>query len=382
METENRKLTKQVKDMMKFLSDYGLTWVGDGPNPESLVGEAASLSAEDEVSKSEDTADIEDKSDLWLPDKAVAKAPKPKPSGAANLPHEMEFDMKVLQARIAELNIVAGEGKCDVAKNKKGEFKLAKREYVELGFWKNGFQLNGCPLRSYTVKMNRSFVQDILDGYFPYELKDKYPDGVPFTVLDRTFEKYHRPFSQAGQGRALGVQPGSKIGKSLTDVTAPDVKTSASQQEVDADAFIAKLPKNVIRNGKIVPVRSGVEDMIKGSKEVAPPDVQSNIVRVNATAETSFGVADTQSAVINKDEKTSTLQIRSAESGKTFIMKFPYSTTVTQVLDRLIQEADIVSDSDYQLQTTFPKKTIEETNVTLEEAGLVPNCALILVQKQ
>merc|ERR1711907_128279 len=111
---------------------------------------------------------------------------------------------------------------------KQGEFKLKKRDPLELAFWKNGFQVNGAPLRSYKVAVNRAFVQDILDGYFPYELKEKYPDGVPFTVMDRSYEHHHRPFSQAGSGQKLGWD--GRIGKSVSDVTASDAKTRARQE--------------------------------------------------------------------------------------------------------------------------------------------------------
>jgi hypothetical protein len=32
---------------------------------------------------------------------------------------------------------------------------------------------------------------DLLDGYFPYILKAKYPNGVFLKVLDKTDEKYN-----------------------------------------------------------------------------------------------------------------------------------------------------------------------------------------------
>ena len=122
METENRKLSQQVKEMTKFLADYGLTWIGDAPNDNAEVqkdegpGEGLQKTEEGDAKSS----------GMWHPEKAVAVA-KPAPSGPAPLPDEFEFDMKVLQARVAELNIVAGEGKCDVAKNKKGEKHTAER---------------------------------------------------------------------------------------------------------------------------------------------------------------------------------------------------------------------------------------------------------------
>lgn len=36
----------------------------------------------------------------------------------------------------------------------------------------------------------QSVLSDILDGYFPYDLKNKYPEGVPLKPVDLTEEAY------------------------------------------------------------------------------------------------------------------------------------------------------------------------------------------------
>ena len=33
-------------------------------------------------------------------------------------------------------------------------------------------------------------LSDILDGYFPYDLKHKYPEGVPLKPVDMTDDNY------------------------------------------------------------------------------------------------------------------------------------------------------------------------------------------------
>jgi len=53
---------------------------------------------------------------------------------------------------------------------------------MALKFYKNGMCINGGPLRSYHDSTAISFIRDILDGYFPSELQQEYPDGVPFMV--------------------------------------------------------------------------------------------------------------------------------------------------------------------------------------------------------
>jgi len=49
-------------------------------------------------------------------------------------------------------------------------------------FYANGMMLFSGPFRPYTDPLTQQFIQDITDGYFPSELQQKYPDGVPFIV--------------------------------------------------------------------------------------------------------------------------------------------------------------------------------------------------------
>ena len=49
----------------------------------------------------------------------------------------------------------------------------------------DGFTVNNGPFRPYDDKNNGMFFQDIIDGYFPGEFKNQYPDGVKFSVDDQ-----------------------------------------------------------------------------------------------------------------------------------------------------------------------------------------------------
>lgn len=53
---------------------------------------------------------------------------------------------------------------------------------MSLKFYKNGMIVQDGPLRSYNDPTTLSFLRDILDGYFPSELQEAYPEGVPFKV--------------------------------------------------------------------------------------------------------------------------------------------------------------------------------------------------------
>ena len=43
--------------------------------------------------------------------------------------------------------------------------------------YRNGFTIDDGPLRSFEAKASQLFINDIIDGFFPYELKNKYPEG-------------------------------------------------------------------------------------------------------------------------------------------------------------------------------------------------------------
>lgn len=53
---------------------------------------------------------------------------------------------------------------------------------MSLKFYKNGMMVQDSPLRLYNDPRTTSFIRDILDGYFPSELQEAYPNGVPFKV--------------------------------------------------------------------------------------------------------------------------------------------------------------------------------------------------------
>lgn len=61
-------------------------------------------------------------------------------------------------------------------------YRLKTPSCMSLKFYKNGIIVQDGPLRSYEDPATTSFLKDILDGYFPSELQEAYPEGVPFKV--------------------------------------------------------------------------------------------------------------------------------------------------------------------------------------------------------
>ena len=73
---------------------------------------------------------------------------------------------------------------------------------VPIFFFANGLMIKGFPFYPYYSKQAQAILSDILDGYFPYDLKKDYPEGVPLKPVDMTDETYNnqfkvrQPFSQ------------------------------------------------------------------------------------------------------------------------------------------------------------------------------------------
>ena len=57
---------------------------------------------------------------------------------------------------------------------------------IQLTLYANGILMFEGPFRPFSDPSTQACVQDIMDGYFPGELQDRYPDGVPFIVSTGT----------------------------------------------------------------------------------------------------------------------------------------------------------------------------------------------------
>ena len=107
------------------------------------------------------------------------------PSYRNNLPPEI--DTEILTRRIEELNFIAEKNR---VVNKGGVHRIEHHDELRIWFFKNGLVMKGFPFYPYHAKEAQSVLSDILDGYFPYDLKKKYPEGVPLLPVDNTDEVY------------------------------------------------------------------------------------------------------------------------------------------------------------------------------------------------
>lgn len=70
---------------------------------------------------------------------------------------------------------------------KEGVHRLEKPKPVVIVFFRNGLAMKAAGgFHPYYSKQAQSILSDILDGYFPYDLKKSYPDGAFLNAVDRT----------------------------------------------------------------------------------------------------------------------------------------------------------------------------------------------------
>uniref|UniRef100_A0A4W3KEK6 UBX domain-containing protein 11 n=1 Tax=Callorhinchus milii TaxID=7868 RepID=A0A4W3KEK6_CALMI len=210
------------------------------------------------------------------------------------------------------------------------------------------------PFRSFKEPSTQHCMQDFADGYFPSELQSKFPDGIPFQVSDRrdvTFQERKLYADFPGVGQTID-------GSRLT-----------------VEQFLRKLPRNVIKGGKVIDIREEIGDTsLTGC--CAPPaslfwEASEIIMRLTLA---HFVLIGHRLKVKEKNRSSldtiTTLRIKSENGEQTYIAKMLFSETVRELRSQPLVDYDIVS--------SFPQQVYSDLDKTLEEYGLVPNAMLML----
>lgn len=372
---ENESLKDRIREMEEFLADYGLVWVGkQGERNGQGTGEANDVDEEDG-----DEEESDDKSDPGhiAPFSDFAKA-------------------------IQELNAVIYSEPTQVVVQqdaKKGRLvQAAERvERIKLAFYRNGLMIKNGPFRRTNSDSYRTFVSDILDGYFPSEFKDMYPDGVIFDLVDHHNDVFYDSISKDGEGHK-----------------------NAANTAVPTQQFLNRLPKTVVQNGNIVNVRediaarlqtggkpesgaasrsSSVGSISTASNNPVPVTVTSKGNVVMQTFVIRTGLLDSQGEVLPGGTSTNSgndggaasslssssdvkdvvkVNIRWIDDKKTVLQAamFAYDT-VLHLRQELALHFGVAVDEEMaaevlELRTAYPAKVLSDA-MTLREAGLVPN---------
>jgi hypothetical protein len=230
---QNRHLQHKIREMEKFLADYGLEWVGPS--------DAVSV-ADDDVSEGEDEK-----------------------LGAT---HHVSF--ADFNRHIQELNAVVYSEPAQIVTegnySRKARLVQASElvENIKVVYYRNGLFIQRGPFRPCDSETYTSFVEDILDGYFPSEFKKTYPDGVTFDLKDRHDVEYRE-------------------GHPSNHEHHPHMATRQ---------FLDRLPKTVIRNGELVDIRTDIDRRLNGGGGGVTSNCNSGEVNSGVSAGAKGAAAD------------------------------------------------------------------------------------------
>uniref|UniRef100_A0A3P9NVD0 UBX domain-containing protein 11 n=1 Tax=Poecilia reticulata TaxID=8081 RepID=A0A3P9NVD0_POERE len=214
---------------------------------------------------------------------------------------QMNFDL-VLR-RIRELNVLAGEGESFVQATGTGA-KLAKKDPIQLRLYRNGIVMFDGPFRSYQEHSTQQCMQDLMDGYFPSELQQRFPDGIPFEVrLCSTFSV----FCGKESTNSVGFMPGL----------------------IRTHQFLNKLPKVVVKAGNVFDIRGSLRRTLQVSSRDPSFTLTNPNLRLTNTPVLSSG---TQKIDSDKPaQAVVTLKLKSEDGNLTYVMKMSLSETVGQL---------------------------------------------------
>ncbi|XP_036602377.1 UBX domain-containing protein 11 [Trichosurus vulpecula] len=340
LEAKCQHLQNQVHEMERFLNDYGLEWVGEPSETEMDM--ETDLEAEKWMLKK-----------LWKPGESTVPAPT------------VDFDE--LLENLRDLSLLAGEGQ-SLVHSSSSMAVLKTPEPVPLTLYQNGIIMFNGPFRPFSDVSTQQCIQDILDGFFPSELKKIYPNGVPFQVTDLrdvVYQEKQLPKVFSGTGYVIGRMHSKETKKlndqSATDSPLPFVGNSFSQKStITKEQFLKKLPKFVIRHGEVIEVREPIREKLEGCSGPQEILVETERLRQSST-----------------EIPTTTLRIKSENGEQTFVLPMSPVDTIGDVR-RYLAQARNMDPATFEIFTVFPPTVYTDDSKTLRACGLVPNAILLL----
>ncbi|KAG9330871.1 hypothetical protein JZ751_021837 [Albula glossodonta] len=305
-------LQAQVWEMETFLSDYGLVWVGSSSEPHQEEGR------EEEVHHGHH---------LWQP----------------------------------------GEGMSHIEPTHRGA-RLATRSPIPLSLYRNGIIMFNGPFRSYQEPSTQQCMQDLMDGYFPSELQQRFPDGVPFQLVDRREEDFMERrggLQFPGQGKAVGGTPENTL-SSIGQYPGKAVHETHGDQggKLSTEQFLNKLPKMVIKAGKVFEIQNSLKETLQGSSSSCSPAV------------TVIETPGLQGPRAPGDDVT-LLKVREVDGGQSFLLRMLLSETVGH-LRQYLDSHRVQTKTTYDIISTFPLCHYDDDSLTLLACGLTSNTTLLL----
>ena len=439
---ELRALRQENREMHKFLADYGLQWVGGrsqgasasasaassaAPTPPGTAGGAGTASGgaargalaseQPESSKAASAASQQ-------PAAAQPSSGRPSSSsrrgskeagggggggkagggggaGGADVrtkpTHGGVPDMEKVRRAVSELNSLAEQGSGEIVRRRDGSHGFATPS-ITLNFWHEGLQLDSGALRKYSEPEAIAFLRDLLDGYFPYELKHAFPEGVVFEVGDHT----SRPFGAApsydwGAGRKLDSRGDARVTQLVADAGKHEA-SKQPQQPPQQSRFPRQAGQPLAGGGRAATAVGGAgaggatlgggQAHLAGAMGGGARMWQNPVAEAGsggAAAGMDFllggggggalvcgGVADGAAA----SGELCRLQVKGTNGQMACVIELPSTATLASVHSSLLEQHVVTAGSKYELRTAFPSKPLPDPNRTLAALGLVPSATL------
>ncbi len=270
------------------------------------------------------------------------------------------IDIKTIIRRIDEMNslIYENEGQNSKFETEDGKiFKLKQKKELLISFYKNGLIIEGYQFFPYESENASKILQDILDGYSPFILKERYPHGVLMKVEN------HCKFNYDNNNNIIN-----------------SINDPKEQKVLSGKEFVNLFPEKIIKNGKVLNIREDMEKLLN----------INNVERENNEIEKNeFDLFDKKDKIDDKD--ISKIQIKIITINKTITVNAKKNSDINSLFDfvkkftndnlrKVSPTLKVNNISDYCFVMAYPFKLItyenkkEKKNIsTLEQLGLFPS---------
>lgn len=272
------------------------------------------------------------------------------------------IDIKVLARRIDEMNAIIYEEQGSNAEFESEDgkiFKLKHKKEILISFYKNGLIIEGYQFFPYESETSQKIIQDIIDGYSPYILHERYPHGVLMKVENHVKSLY--------EPNKIENIPNKNI-KNLND--------PGEQKYLSPKEFVNIFPNKIIKNGNILNIKEDMENILNINDKISEKE------------ENEFDLYDKENKEI-KNENLCKLKIKVVTIDKIINVNIPKNNHINELFDfikkyvnnnlkKISSTLKINNICDYGFIMTFPfkilfyDKTVNKEN-TLEKCGLYPS---------
>ena len=239
-------------------------------------------------------------------------------------------------------------------------FKLKQKKEILISFYKNGLIIEGYQFFPYESETSQKIIQDIIDGYSPYILHDRYPHGVLMKIENHVKILYE-----------------PNINKNIKNLNDPGEQTYMSPKE-----FVNIFPNKIIKNGNILNIKEDMEKILNINKDESKNKDNSK------NEENEFNLYDEKNKEI-KDEDLCKLKIKVVTVDKIINIKIPKNKHINELFDfvkkyvndnlkKISSTLKINNINDYGFIMTFPFKILfydknKNKENTLDKCGLYPS---------